>query len=445
MTPGPPAEPSRLTLAAYALPALPFAVLTLPLYVIVPAFYARELALPRAAVGQTLLGVRLLDALSDPLAGVLADRWRPAFGRRRLWFIAASLPAALAAWFLFTPPQNAGLAYLALWGAVLSVAWTAAQVPYAAWGAELTASYAGRARVTAWRETFGVIGTLLALSAQAVLPAFGLPGERAVLAAFALLVGIGLPLAALTTVARVREPADVTRARLPLRAGFAYMRANRAFLRLLLAYLLNGLANGFPATLFLFFVTQRLRAPEAVGAVLVVYLLCGIAGVPLWLALARRWSKHRAWCAAMLLASAFFGVAPFLGAGDGTWFGVIGVATGLALGADLILPPAIQADVIDADTEKSGEQRAGIYFAVWGLATKLALAGAVGLAFPVLAARGFDPGADAQSGEALTALAFLYAGLPVLLKLGAVAVMWNFPLGPEQARATRERIEAGGG
>ena len=437
-------EPSPLTLAAYALPALPFAVLTLPLYVIVPAFYARELALPLAAVGQVLLGVRILDALSDPAAGVLADRWRPRFGRRRLWFLCASIPTALASWFLFTPPPDAGLAYLALWGALLSIAWTAALVPYAAWGAELSSSYAGRARVTAWREALGVLGTLLALSSQAVLPLFGVTGERAVLFAFALIVGAGLPLAALAAVTRVPEPADATRVRLPLRDGFGHMLANRAFLRLLLAFLLNGFANGFPATLFLFFVTQRLRAPEAVGPVLVLYLLCGIIGVPFWLALARRWSKHRVWCVAMLLASAFFGAAPLLGAGDVTYFGVICVGTGLALGADLILPPAIQADVIDADTEKSGEQRAGIYFAIWGLATKLALAGAVGLAFPVLAARGFDPAAAASGEAALATLAFLYAGLPVILKLAAIAVVWNFPLGPDETRALRARIEARG-
>ena len=118
---------SRGTLAAYALPALPLAILTLPLYVLVPSFYARELMLPIAAVGQALLLVRIIDALSDPLVGVFADRFRPSFGRRRLWFALASVPTALAACLVFTPPQGAGLAYLTIWGMVLSVAWTAAR------------------------------------------------------------------------------------------------------------------------------------------------------------------------------------------------------------------------------------------------------------------------------------------------------------------------------
>jgi Na+/melibiose symporter-like transporter len=124
-------------LAAYALPALPLAVLTLPLYVLVPAFYARELMLPIAAVGSALLIVRIIDALADPFTGLFADRWRPNFGRRRLWVLAASLPTAICTYLVFTPPAGAGLFYLTFWGVVLSVASTAVLVPYAAWGAEL--------------------------------------------------------------------------------------------------------------------------------------------------------------------------------------------------------------------------------------------------------------------------------------------------------------------
>ena len=70
-------------LIAYALPAIPLAALSLPLYIIVPTFYAETLGLSLAAVGAALLVVRIVDAVTDPLIGWLADRWRPRFGRRR--------------------------------------------------------------------------------------------------------------------------------------------------------------------------------------------------------------------------------------------------------------------------------------------------------------------------------------------------------------------------
>jgi GPH family glycoside/pentoside/hexuronide:cation symporter len=433
----------RGTLAAYALPALPLAILTLPLYVLVPSFYARELMLPIAAVGQALLLVRIVDALSDPLVGVFADRFRPAFGRRRLWFALASVPTAIAAFLVFTPPQGAGLFYLTLWGMALSVAWTAALVPYTAWGAELSRDYAGRARVAGWRETFALAGTLLALFAQVLVPLAGYPGERAVLFALGLFVLLALPLAAALCVARVPEPVDLSKTRLGFGEGLAHMRANAPFLRLLGAFLLNGFANGFPATLFIFYVSEKLGAAAMAGPLLVLYFVCGVAGVPVWLWLARRIGKHRAWSWAMLGACLFFAPAPFLDESGVAIFALVCIGTGFALGADLMLPPAIQADVIDVDTAASGEQRSGLYFAAWGLATKLALALAVGVAFPLLGYAGFDPGEGLRSAGGLAMLGFLYAGLPIALKLAAIALMWNFPLDEAAQAKLRARIDAG--
>jgi Na+/melibiose symporter-like transporter len=426
-------------LAAYALPALPLAILQLPFYVIVPAFYARE-GLAIAAVGQALLVVRIVDAFSDPAVGLMADRWRPAFGRRRIWVALAAPLVAFAAWQLMRPPTVPSALYLGLWGCVLSVVWTACLVPYMAWGAELSRTYAGRTRVAAARETLTVVGTLLALAMPAALPALGFEGERATLSTFALMIGIGLPLTAWLAVAAVAEPVERSTRRLPLAEGLRHMRANTPFVRLLAAYFVNGFANGLPATLFLFFVGDKLGAPDQAGPLLVLYFICGVAGVPFWLWLARRTSKHRAWAIGMVLACAAFLPAPWLGGGDVIAFALVCVGTGLALGADVVLPSAIQADVIDLDTAASGEERSGLYLGAWALATKLALAAGVGLAFPLLGAFGFDPAKGLKTAEGLMALGLLYAGLPVILKLGAIALMWRFPLDQASADEVARRI-----
>jgi Na+/melibiose symporter-like transporter len=440
--PGP--EQSWPTLLAYALPALPLAALSLPFYVMVPEFYARDIGLPIAAVGYVLLAVRLLDALSDPLAGWLADRYRPRFGRRRLW-VALSAPfVALATWFVLVPPAGAGAAYLLVWAGLLSLAWTAAQVPYGAWGAELSRSYAGRTRVAAFRESATVVGTLLALLVPALAQRHG-GDTRAGLAALAILIGLGLPLFALVSVWKTPEP--VARSHRPLRwrEGLDGLVGNRPFRRLLAAFFINSFANGLPGTLFLFFVAERLGNRDAAGALLVLYFLCGVLGVPFWLWLAGRTSKHRAWAFGMLLAVASFAGAAFLGEGDIVPFAVICVLTGLALGADVVLPASIQADVIDIDTAATGAERAGLYLGLWALATKLAFAGAVGLAFPLLGAAGFDPGAGMKTQAGLVMLGLLYAGLPSLLKLGAIALVWNFPLDRAALGEVEARIAARAG
>jgi Na+/melibiose symporter-like transporter len=432
-------SPSRGVLLSYALPAAPLAALGLPLYSLVPTYYTETLGVPIATAGWVLLLIRLFDAITDPVVGYVADRIDPAFGRRRLLFLLSLPVAALAALMLYWPSDTAGAAWLGVWGCIVSLGFTMAMVPYSAWGAELVEDYHGRTRLSAFRETFTLIGTLIAI----VLPfaigfeARGLSG----LGVLGIVVALGLLVLGAFAVLRTPEPPDRTQVRLPFGDALRFLATNRPFLRLVFAYLLNGLANGIPATLFLYFVSARLGLPDMRGPLLFLYFLCAIAGVPLASFAAGRLGKHRAWSIAMLVACAVFAIAPFLGPGSLYSFGAICVVTGILLGFDLALPPSIQADVIDADTAVSGQQRSGFYFAAWGLATKLSLAVGAGVVFPILSAAGFDPAVGAaNTTSALFALAVLYAWVPIILKLAAIALMWTFPLDERMQQQLRTAI-----
>lgn len=93
----------KRALAAYAAVALPLAAAALPVHVHIPKFYA-GLGLELALVGVLLLAVRLLDALSDPLLGALADRIPESRGGRRAMIAVAAPLLAAGLWLLFTPP-----------------------------------------------------------------------------------------------------------------------------------------------------------------------------------------------------------------------------------------------------------------------------------------------------------------------------------------------------
>lgn len=433
--------PRTARIVAYALPALPLAALTLPLYILLPAFYSGPVGLSLAATGSALLAVRVFDAVNDPIIGLIADRWRSPFGRRRRLFALALPICALAAFMLFWPPVGAGALYLAGWGMVLSLGYTAAVIPYFAWGAEMAGNYRARSKIAGWREGLTLTGTLVAIA----LP-FSLGFEDATgfhgLALLGVVIAIALPALGLFTVFTVPEPTEHTRAPVDWRTGLGHLRSNRPFVRLIAAFFINGLANGIPATLFLFFVADYLGAGTLQGPLLFLYFACGVAGVPLAAIASRRVGKHRAWSLGMIAACAIFATVPLLSEGDVAAFAVICAATGFLVGFDLAIPPAIQADVIDVDTAASGEQRSGIYFAAWSLATKLSLALAVGLAFPVLDWFDFVPGGGPeQEAVALTALAVTYALVPVGLKLAAIALMWNFPLNEARQSELRQTIE----
>ncbi|MEM1313178.1 MAG: MFS transporter [Pseudomonadota bacterium] len=426
------------TLAAYAAPMAPLGALYFPVFVYVVPYYASQGA-DLARLGAFMVVARLIDGISDPLMGFVSDRTRSRWGRRRPWLALAGPLILLTAWMLFLPPASPSAVYAGVALAALTLAWTMALTPYMAWGAELSGDYAERARITSWREAVGLVGML---GAAILYTAAGDDAGQGLANIFYALAAV-LPLAFLAALWAAPEPRNLSRRRLPFRDGLRIAAANRPFVRLLASWFVNGAANALPAALFFFFVEHRLEADNETAAILlVVYFLSAILGAPLWAWAARRAPKHRVWCAVMLYACAVFAAALLLGPGDVAAFAAISVLSGFALGADLSLPPAMQADVVDADAAEGGEQRTGVFFAVWSVATKAAQAVAAGAALGLLAASGFDATQVGGNDEtALTTLAWLYAGAPVALKLIAVALMWNFPLDETAQAAARARLE----
>jgi len=60
--------------AAFGLPGLPLAALTLPLHIYLPTYYADTLGLGLGTVGVVLLAARAWDMITDPVVGIAADR-----------------------------------------------------------------------------------------------------------------------------------------------------------------------------------------------------------------------------------------------------------------------------------------------------------------------------------------------------------------------------------
>lgn len=424
---------SGRVLLAYGLPGLPLAILGLPLFIFLPTFYAETMGLDLATVGLVLLVARLWDVVTDPIIGTMSDRTQGSLGRRRPWILASLPVLCISIYHLFIPPENASVSHLLVWSMILYLGWSMIQLPHAAWGAELSDDYHQRSRVTGFREALVVAGTLVAAATPLLLSVKD--GHEAsqgdVLRTLAIGLILLLPITSLIATAVVKDPATYPPPARPWRIrfveGYHALLANKAFLRLIVAYLLNGIANGLPATLFLLFVSHVLVLPDKSGQLLFVYFACAIAGIPFWVWLSGRLEKHRTWIIAMLANCLIFGWAPFLGAGDFTPFLAICVLSGFCLGADLALPPSMQADVVDLDRSGAKGRRTGLYFAFWGMATKLALALAVGISFPLLDLAGFNATDGAMNDEdGLFVLAILYGAIPITFKLAAVALMARF-------------------
>lgn len=409
---------------AYGVAGFPLATLGIPLFVFLPAFYAEQLGADIATVGVIFLMARLFDVFTDPVIGILSDRSSNVLLRRKLPIIAGAPILLIGVEYLFRPSPNIGTAEILLWAMCAYLGWTLISIPYTAWGAELSDRYHERTYLAGSREGFVIIGTVLGI----VLPiAAGVAGNPAKsLEVITRVLWISLPICLAITVFCVPSVRKLSEP-LGWRKSFELLKLNLPLRRLLGAYVLNGVANGLPASLFLLFVANVLGTRESTGLFLGAYFLSGIIFLPLWILLSRRFGKHRTWAFSMLIASLVFIWVPFLGEGDFVSYFIICVVSGLCIGADLALPASIQADVVELDGVAGGGNRAGLFFGLWGMATKIAAAIAIGIAFPVLGMAGFNPNAENTAGALLT-LGILYGGIPVIFKLLAVWLVWRFPL-----------------
>ena len=411
---------------AYGLLGLPLAFVALPLYVILPNHYAREFGMPLATLGAILLAARLFDAFIDPLLGRLSDQLfaRSARAVLRLGALAAVL-LALGFTGLFFPWQGVrdSPVGLAAWAGAMLVltyaAYSALSVSHQSWGAMLGGNEVQRSRIVAWREGLGLVGVVVASVTPSVL---GLPATTGIFFV-ALLAG---------WLAWCRAPEPLARRtdRAPAAGALWLPLRSRAFRRLLVVFMLNGIASAVPATLVLFFIQDRLQAPPALEPLFLgSYFLAAALSIALWLAVVKRLGLARTWLVGMGLAIAVFAWASQLGAGDTLAFAVICALSGVALGADLALPGALLAGVIQANGQSG--QSEGAYFGWWNFATKLNLALAAGLALPLLAFFGYAPGS--RDAGALDALVIAYCVLPCLLKLLAAGSAWFFLVHPSES------------
>jgi Na+/melibiose symporter-like transporter len=138
---------------------LPLAFVALPLYVVLPNYYARGFGVPLATLGVVLLCTRLLDALVDPVLGRWSDRL---FARSTrvvlLWAAGAALALALGFALLFFPPMSA-IPVLVAWACaclmLTYIAYSALSITHQSWGAMLGGDEAQRSRIVAWRGVKG--------------------------------------------------------------------------------------------------------------------------------------------------------------------------------------------------------------------------------------------------------------------------------------------------
>ena len=446
---------------AYGMPNFAGFAMTVPIGIYMTKFYSDTIGVALGFIALAQVLARALDAITDPLIGWLSDRTRSRFGRRRPWIMIGAPLTGVAAVALFAPPAGITALEGAAWFTVAYMAYylfrTVYFIPHYAWGPELTSDYHERSSLFAYRDGITLAGNAFAAASPALAIAWikdrGVPqaeAEREVFLWFAVAMAVLLVLSLAWLCWRVPEnPRFSAKKPNPLIPGVRRVLRNRPFRILLICYVASNILSGGVGVLMPFYLQYVLGIEnwlEWLGLALLCGYGVGVASLPIWLRLSRRFGKKNVWITTFLFGATcqalLFSLPSFVrGEQAALWVMAFFPLGGASVAANAFLGPSIQADVIDYDELYTGRRREAQYSALWSIAEKFAGIPSAAIPLAVLATLGFQPNVE-QTESVQWAIRVLFAAAPGIMAILAMGVAFKYPINERIQRATLAGIEA---
>jgi glycoside/pentoside/hexuronide:cation symporter, GPH family len=407
---------------------------------------------PPLWAGAVFVAGRLVDAVTDPIMGLLADRWRMRIGRLPfLRWGAVPLGATFAAvWWAPALGPAGAIAYALAAFVAFGIAYTVVQVPTMALTPELAPDYDARTALTGWRIGFGVVASMLAVALPPMivlgvagggdLAAAGPAGWRVLGVAFGAVAAI----AYLTTAFVVREPRRAATGA-PTAPAAAWTTAFRApgYASVWTLFLLVTLGLMTLNSMLPFFLESALALPGGAQTVVLGTLFgTAVLSFPAWGAVSARIGKRGALTLGLLLLAG--SVATLVATAPA---GVVGprllaltVAAGVGLAAVMLLPWAMLPDVVEFDALAHGRRREGLLYALFTFGQKVA--GSLGVFANALAATwfGYVQGSAVQAPATVEGIRLMTGPVAAGLFVLAAAWVWTYPITRERHAAARAAL-----
>ncbi|MGA7673169.1 MAG: MFS transporter [Nitrolancea sp.] len=343
---------------------------------------------------------KLLEAFADTLIGHWSDRTRSRLGRRLPFILLASPPMTLLAILLFTPPAHlSGLVTGLYFFTILEAFFlcnSLVSVPYESLLPEIASTRDDRVTITSWRVQFGVVGAGVGLIGSGLL--ISQFGYQVMAVTLALLALVTRYVGVMGIWSRTRR--DTPRESAPYLETLRLTVSNRPFLIFMISFVLFSTGLSIVIGLLPFYVTAVLRESDTgtwSGLLTAVGIASMAVAIPLFGRFAKRTSNEHAYLRAMLACAIAFQILFFAGSLPGIPRAVQAFVALVIVGAPLagvyLFPGPIIAEHCDAELNKSGLRREGMFFSTQAFTDKVVEAFApLVLGFVLLL--GHEPGTD---------------------------------------------------
>lgn len=394
-------------------------------------FYTDVFGISALAAGMIMMFTRVWDAVNDPMMGAIADKTRTKWGRYKPWVMFMSVPVGILLVLSFcTPnlPPTGKIIYGAVTYVLMSMAFTAVDIPYWSLPSAMTSDGAKRSKIF---STSRVSTTLTSLIAGVVIvPVTELVGkgnQQKGFLAVAIIFAVASSLFYIFGIRNVQEHvAPVKQEKTGAKEAIKVITQNKPLLLIIASVLFILTTNSLRSSVMPYYAQYNMGSRALVSIMTLCNIpgmLCGMLIAPI---LAKKLGKKRTYLLACVYGAVTNIIFFVLGYTNLTLVFLCIGFTAASYGCIVVLESSMIADTIEYAQLKTGQRRAALVSSTQTFASKVCSSISGGLIGVILTVSGYV----ANQPQSETVLSSFHMMMTLLIAAAYIVAMIPMKFNP---------------
>ena len=425
----------------------------MPIFIFILPYYAGDLGLGLSLVGILFFLGRLTDIVTDPIMGVLIDRFPSRWGKHKHWIFISAPIFMVATYLIFLPPtSNPSSLYFFVSLFLVYLSFTLSSIAQLSWSTFIAPDYDDRTRLLTLRELMALLGMFCVIAIPAIVELYdtSLSAKVSAIGVFVLIV---IPLITINGLYQVPDT-KLKKVQSKIENPFKTFKSffgNSMLNKIVLAAALIAFCMSLNGALYLIWMDVVMELPEYSSRLMLMYYLVSVFGLGIWRYLSIKTSKHFAagiscLYAIIILLIGFIGFFFIRDMDQSLKLIAVGsfiVLYGFSFSGPMPLINAIIADISDKLSLEQGENISGTVFSYLTTITKVGFALAAVIPYLVLElVWGFDITLGTENTDSSKmAIFYIYTFVPIVSYCIAAYMLFSHSLGRDEHEKIKSVME----